>query len=167
MCLYKGTNKFSIADRDIECYKVVGVDIIKGRYYSYYQHTPITLGEPIKARKRASTEQLNDAIILKGEVVHAFQKNAFTCGYERLSYRFNRFIRLETAAHFNGSLNHAVLRCIIPKGTLYCKSAPVYDLDNNEDGFYPQYGAKVIIPVEEVPFNIVEESKLSEHLSSN
>lgn len=138
MCLYK-TSPMQVAKEDITCYKVIeSHHLMKGgvRHQSYFQENEITFGNPIEAAKKCSTEVLNKMFILGGEVVHAYISPDITKKHiDRLKEctAWCSFTRSKTT-------DIALVRCTIPKGTLYCIGHDDHSLNN--------YGALTIIPNE-------------------
>lgn len=138
MCLYK-TYSMRVAEEDITCYKIIeSHHLIQGgvRYQSYFQHTEITFGTPIKAANECSVEVLDTYTVLLGEVVHAYMSPDITKGYIDSLKEFTAWYSYSRSK----TIDIVLIRCTIPKGTLYCNGTDAHLLDN--------YGALTIIPNE-------------------
>lgn len=138
MCLHK-TSLMQVAKEDITCYKIIETHhLIRGgiRHQSYFQETEIIFGTPIKAVTERSVEALNRQYILLGEVVHAYMSPYIT------KEHIDRLKECTTWCSYTRSkaIDIALVRCTIPKGTLYCTG--------HDDHLLGNYGALTIIPNE-------------------
>ena len=128
-----------VAKEDITCYKIIEAHhLIRGgiRHQSYFQETEITFGTPIKAATECSVQELNRQYILLGEVVHAYVSPDIT------KEHIDRLKECTSWCSYSRSktIDIVLVRCTIPKGTLYCIGYDDHSLDN--------YGALTIIPNE-------------------
>lgn len=139
MCLYKGKNEMQTASEDIVCYKVV--EIVNGKIRSYYQQTPIKLNVPIEASRKENKFVMDACRTLTVEVVHSYKDKDLSESDMR------HFILLSKGYHvlrlMDGyKISVAVLKCVIPKGTLYCSNIL------RTRSSIPEYGSVVLIPKE-------------------
>ena len=154
MCLYKGTNKHKIAQKDIVCYKLI--ERSRYRCTTYYQGCSIYSGIPLCPCRSVPVEEMDNQSSLSFEVIHAFRN-------KRLNKNLIREAELTTTINnIVVSKQHlsdvALMECIIPKGTVYYENIP------NPGGYMdaePQYGATEIIPVKIIKYytHFVEEYK--------
>lgn len=139
MCLNKGSNQMQIASEDIVCYKIIQIYHKPNgdEYRSYFQHELLTLNMPIKALVGfLDADTLNKKCYLYGEVVHAYRD--IHCDDSDIDW----YIKNTKDYHYfsNCDVSIAKVKCIIPKGTMFCKG---FDDDDNLC-----YGALELIPKE-------------------
>ena len=154
MCLYKGTNKHKIAQKDIVCYKLIKRS--KYRCTTYHQGCSIYSGIPLRPYKSVPVEEMDNQLSLSFEVIHAFRN-------KRLNENLIREVELTTTIRNLVASNQcrndvALMECIIPKGTVYYENIPNTVGNMNIE---PQYGATEIIPVKIIKYytHFVEEYK--------
>jgi len=154
MCLYKGTNKHKIAQKDIVCYKLIKRS--EYRCTTYYQGCSIYSGFPLRPCRSVPVEEMDNQSSLSFEVIHAFRN-------KRLNENLIAEIELPTILDNlilseQNQKDVALMECIIPKGTVYYENIP--DTVNSMN-VEPQYGATEIIPVKIIKYytHFVKEHK--------
>ena len=136
MCLYKGLNKHKIAQEDIVCYKTARMT--KYELLTFFQEHTFELNVPITPAKPMSVEDMDAEHVLEGEVVHAFKN-------KELNVRelHDELDILSTCNKYCSISDLVLVKCIIPKGTVYYE-----DIPNMTCIYGRQYGATQIIPIE-------------------
>ena len=124
------------ASEDIVCYKLIQIYHLPDGddYRSYFQHAKIELDKPIVAGWVCATQVLDGSRILSGEVVHAYRD--VYCDDSDIDWYIEDTVKFPFFSECEVSI--AKVKCIIPKGTLFCKGI---DDDDNIC-----YGALAIIP---------------------
>lgn len=122
----------SVAERDVECFKVVIKQEQEGTYLSAVMRHVYKLGETIVPNQEDTEPFKTD---LRTEDVYIVKEGFL---YSFSSLEMARFKAAEFAKKKPN--NYAILKCLIPKGTSYYT-----------DLFCQEYASKKLFVVEEVP----------------
>lgn len=126
-----GSNIPSVAERDVECFKVVIKQKEEGTYLSPYMKHSYKLGETIVPNQDdiepfKTSLKTEDTYTVTGSFLYSFS-----------NIEIARFKAKEFAE--KNPINYVILKCLIPKGTSYYT-----------DLFCQEYASKKLFVVEEV-----------------
>ena len=127
-----GSNIPSVAERDVECFKVVVKQEEEGTYLSPVMSHVYKLGETVVPNEENSelfktNLKTEDTYIVKDGFLYSFSN------IEIARFKAEEFAK-------KNPINYVILKCLIPKGTSYYT-----------DLFCQEYASKKLFVVEEVP----------------
>lgn len=132
MCLYTQDANWNIADRDITCYKVMYVKDRK--IFSPFRDMVYVMDLEYKAEGFFETRVETEICKNRFTVIPAFEKAWI------MHNGFHSYIHLQSAflvaCDFNDTCmqkNYILVKCVIPKGTRYCKGSSSNTLDRIDE----------------------------------
>lgn len=138
--LVVGNNIPSVAERDMECFKVVVKQEQEGAYLSPYMKHSYRLKETIVPNQEdiepfKTSLKTEDTFIVTGSFLYSFSN------IDMARFKAEEFAKKKPN-------NYAILKCMIPKGTSYYT-----------DLFCQEYASKKLFVVEEVPLRPIDEER--------